>query len=602
MSEGRPRAEVPPEDRWNLEPLYPSVEAWEADFAEARALPERVAAYAGRLSEADTVLAEALEAWFGATRRVEKLYVYAHLSSDQDLDDSASQGLYDRARSLFTALLSAGAYLAPEILAIDDETMGRWLEGEALAPYVFWLRDQLRAKPHTLSSAEERLMAMVSEPLAALQRAYSVLKNVEVSARLPQVADDAGQPRRLSHASFIELQESPDRDVRRAAFQAYYQEWAGNRATAAATLDGAIKAHVFEARARNHPSALAAALFEDNVDTAVYDALIGAVHDALPAFYRYVALRKRLLGVDALHMYDNYVSVLPKVGLRYTYDEAVETVLRGLAPLGPEYVDTAREGLTGGWVDRYENAGKRSGAYSSGCYDSWPYMLMNYTGTLDSVFTLAHELGHSMHSLYSNRAQPYHLADYRILVAEVASTTNEALLNHHLLETTTDRTTRAYLVDRYLDNFRATLFRQTMFAEFEKRVHEQVEAGQPLTKDWLDATYYDLVRLYFGDAVAFDEEDAPIAYEWARVDHFYYFYYVYKYATGMASAIAIAAAIQRGEPGALERYLAFLQSGGSDYPLELLKRAGVDLTTPQPVASALGEFDRLVGELEGLLS
>ncbi len=602
MSDARPRSEVPPGDQWNLEPLYPNTEAWETDYADAQALPERVAAFAGRLGEADTVLAQALSTWFDASRRMEKLYVYAHLTNDQDLDNGSFQGLYDRARSLFTALLSAGAFLGPEILAIDDETMARWLKGEALAPYTFWLRDLLRAKPHTLSAPEERLLAMVSEPLAALQRAYSVLKNVEVSARLPQVTDADGQARRLSHASFIELQESPDRDVRRAAFDAYYREWAGNRATAAATLDGAVKAHIFEARARRHPSALAAALFEDNVDTSVYDALISAVHDALPAFYRYMALRKRLLGVDTLHMYDNYVSVLPEVAMRHTYDEAVEVVLRGLAPLGQEYLDTARGGLTGGWVDRYENAGKRSGAYSSGCYDSWPYMLMNYTGTLDSVFTLAHELGHSMHSLYSNRAQPYHLADYRILVAEVASTTNEALLNHHLMETTQDRTARAYLVDRYLDSFRATLFRQTMFAEFEKRVHEQAEAGQPLTKDWLDSTYYDLVRLYFGDTVAFDAQDAPIAYEWARVDHFYYFFYVYKYATGMAAAVAIAAAIQRGEPGALERYLAFLQSGGSDYPLEQLQRAGVDLTTPEPVSSALGEFDRLVGLLEDLLA
>ena len=599
--EFRSRAEVPTGDQWDLTALYPTAAAWEEDIGSAQSLPEGVGSYAGRSHESEAVLAEALKTWFAALRAIERLYVYAHLRSDQDLGDSTNQGMYDRARSLYTRLASAGSYLAPEILAIDDETMATWLAGDALRPYEFWLRDLLRAKPHTLSAAEERLMAMVSEPLAALQRTYSVLKNVDLSARLPRVGDSDGTERRLTHASFIEMQESTDRAVRQKAFQAYYAEWAGNRATAAATLDGAVKAHIFSARARNHPSARAASLFDDDVDVSVYDALIAAVHGALPAFFRYVSLRKRLLGVDALHMHDNYVPVVPEVSLRYTYDEAAELVCRGLAPLGADYVETARQGLSGGWVDRYENAGKRSGAYSSGCYDSWPYILLNYTGTLDAVFTLAHELGHSMHSLYSNRAQPYHLADYRILVAEVASTTNESLLNHYLLATTPDRATRAYLVDRHLDSFRATLFRQTMFAEFEQAIHARVEEGQPLTKDWLDGAYFDLVKLYFGPSVAYDDEDAPIAYEWARVDHFYYNFYVYKYATGMSAAIALAATIQQGQQDSLARYLRFLQAGGSDYPLALLAEAGVDLTTPEPVARALAEFERLVGVLEELV-
>ncbi len=596
------RAEVPSADQWDLTQLYATRAAWEEDYRAAQTLPDGVAAYAGRLHESAAILAEALATWFAAQRRIERLYVYAHLSNDEDLANSAAQGMFDRARSLYTRLASAGSYLAPEVLAIDDGTMAAWQGDEALRPYAFWLDDLLRGKPHTLSAPEERLLAMVSEPLAALQRTYSVLKNVDLAARLPQVGDSDGSGRRLTHASFIELQESPDRAVRQEAFSAYYREWAGNRATVAATLDGAVKAHIFEARARRHASACAASLFGDAVDVAVYDALISAVHDALPAFYRYVTLRKRLLGVDALHMYDSYVSVVPAISMRYTYDEAVDVVCRGLAPLGADYVETARRGLLGGWVDRYENSGKRSGAYSSGCYDSWPYILTNFTGTLDSVFTLAHELGHSMHSLMSNRTQPYHLADYRILVAEVASTTNESLLNHYLLGATPDHAARAYLLDRHLDSFRATLFRQTMFAEFEQAVHARLEDGQPLTKDWLDSAYQDLVRLYYGPAVAWDAEDAPIAYEWARVDHFYYNFYVYKYATGMSAAIALAAAIQQGQAGALERYLRFLQSGGSDYPLTLLKAAGVDLTTPQPVARALAEFDSLVGELERLMA
>lgn len=601
-TELRRREEVPAGDRWDLAALYPDDQAWEEDLRAAQELPERVEAYSGRLGESPTVLAEALETWFGANRRVERIYVYAHLAHDQDLANSHYTNFYERARSLLVRLMSSGAYMAPEILAIPDETMCAWLESEPLQPYLVWLRDLLRGKPHTLSPAEERLMAMVSEPLGALQKVYSVLKNVDLAARLPTVADEAGQERRLTHATFIELQENPDRAVRKAAFDAYYREFRGNRETIAAALDGQVKAHVFRARARKFGSALEASLFDDNVEASVYDSLISAVHEALGAFHRYVALRKRLLGLPEMHMYDAYVSVIPEVALRYSYDGAVDLVYRGLAPLGEEYVETARRGLLGGWADRYENVGKRSGAYSSGCYDSMPYILLNYTGTLDSVFTVAHELGHSIHSHLSNRAQPYHLADYRILVAEVASTTNESLLNHYLLEHTEDRAVRAYLVDRYLDNFRATLFRQTMFAEFEKMLHERVEGGDPLTTDWLDATYGDLVRRYFGDAVAFDEEDAPIAHEWSRVDHFFYNYYVYKYATGMAAAIAIASTLLSDGPDALERYLGFLRGGSSKYPLDLLRDAGVDLTTPEPVSAALAEFERMVGELEGLMA
>jgi len=599
-SELRRRDQVPSGDTWDLTALYPDDIAWEEDYAAAQGLPARVEAYAGRLGESASTLGEALGVWFEANRGVEKIWVYARLAHDQDLADTHYQNLHDRARSLYVRLSSAGAYLAPEILAVEDETMNEWMSTSALRPYRVWLEDLLRGKPHTLSSAEERLMALVEEPLAGLQKVYSVLKNVELAARLPVVTDSEGGERRLTHATFIELQEDPDRAVRRSAFQGYYGEFKGNRETIAAALDGQVKAHVFEARARHFESALVASLFEDNVPVSVYDALISAVHEALPAFYRYVALRKRLLGVERMHMYDAYVSVIPEVTVHYDYEEAVDLVCQALSPLGDEYVATARDGLLHGWVDRYENQGKRSGAYSSGCYDSAPYILLNHTGTLDSVYTLAHELGHSMHSLLSNRSQPYHLADYRILVAEVASTTNESLLNHHLLHTTDDRSVRAYLIDRYLDSFRATLFRQTMFAEYERLLHERVEDGQPLTTDWLDATYYDLVRLYFGDAIAFDDEDAPIAYEWSRVDHFFYDFYVYKYATGMASAIAIASSILSGAPGVLDRYLQLLKGGRSKYPLDLLREAGVDLTTPEPVRAALAEFDEMVSELERL--
>ncbi len=597
----RRRDEVPPEDKWNLAALYPDDAAWQADYEAIQTFPARVESYQGRLGTSAAVLAEALQTWFEANRRTEKVYVYAHLRNDEDLGNSFYQAMLDRARASYIRLETAGSFLAPEILAIPDKVMAAWLAGEALAPYRVWLEDLLRGKPHTLSSAEERLLAMVSEPLAAIHRVFSVLKNVDLAARLPKVRDEAGEERPLTHASFLELLESRDRAVRKAAFEGYYAEYRGNRQTIAAALDGAIKTHIFEAQARHFPSALESALFEENITPAVYASLIEAVHQALPAFQRYMKLRRRLLGVEHQHFYDVYVPVVPAVDLRFTYDQAVELVSQGLAPLGQEYVQVMRQGLLSGWVDRYENVGKRSGAYSSGCYDSMPYILLNFTGTLDAVLTLAHELGHSMHSYLSNTHQPYHLADYRLFVAEVASTTNESLLHHYLMAHTQDRATRAYLLDRYLDSFRGTLFRQTMFAEFELAIHQQVEAGEPLTADSLDARYYDLAQLYFGDSIAFDEEDRPIAWEWARIDHFFYNFYVYKYATGMSAAIALAAKIlNEGEP-ALRRYLGFLQGGSSKYPLELLKDAGVDLTTPAPVLASLGEFERLVGEWEALV-
>jgi len=601
-SDLKKRQEVPASDTWDTLALYKDDAAWETDLQIAHGFPERVSAYEGRLAESAETLAEAIRVWLDANRHTEKVWIYAHLRSDEDLGNSHYQSMMERARSCFINLGTAGSYLSPEILAIEDATIKAWMDGDHLRPYRVWLEDILRGKPYTLSPVEERLLAMASEPLSAIPRVFSVLKNVDLAARLPHVQDERGEDQRLTHGSFIKLLESRDRSVRKAAFDGYYAEYKGNRSTNAALVDGVTKTHVFEARVRNFPSALEAALFGDNVSRDVYESLISAVHEALPSFYQYVGLRKRLLGVEKLHLYDAYVSVVPAVEMKFSYDEAVDLVCKALYPLGAEYIERARQGLTGGWVDRYENVGKRSGAYSSGCYDSLPYILLNYTGTLDAVSTMAHELGHSMHSWYSNHAQPYHLADYRIVVAEVASTTNESLLHHYMLAHTDDRATRAYLIDRHLDGIRGTLFRQTMFAEFEKMIHEQVEAGKPLTADSLDEAYYGLVKLYFGDAIAFDEEDEAIAWEWSRIDHFFYNFYVYKYATGLSSALAIASSIlDDGEP-ALERYLRFLRSGGSKYPLDLLRDAGVDLATPAPVKAALAEFERGTAELTALMS
>ncbi len=594
------RDQVREEDRWCLKALYAQDGDWERDFEAAKKMPEEVASYRGRLDSPD-ILAEALQTWFAANRQMEKLWVYAHLRSDEDLSNSHYEQMRERARSLYTELDTAGSYLAPEILSLDDEIIWEWLQEDILAPYRVWLQDVLRHKPYTLSRDEERLLSMAGEPLAAFGKIFSVLKNVDLAARLPRVEDEEGKERQLTHAAFLTLLRSKDRTVRKTAYDNYYAEYRGNRQTISSMLDGMIKAHIFEARARDFPSALEAALFQDNVTTSVYNTLLSAVHDALPTFYRYMTLRRRLLGLDHMHMYDIYVPAVPEVDVEHTYEEAVDLICRAMEPLGTEYVTALRQGLTEGWVDRYENVGKRSGAYSSGCYESMPYILMNYTGDLDSVFTLAHEGGHSMHSWYSNRNQPYPLADYRILVAEVASTVNESLLTHHLLSTARDEATRAYLIDRYLDSFRGTLFRQTMFAEFEKMIHTQSEEGQPLTADGLDESYYDLVKRYFGDSVAFDKEDTSIAWEWSRIDHFFYNFYVYKYATGMSAAVAIAFRILGQEKSALDDYITFLKSGRSKYPLDLLKDAGVDLTTPQPVKDALIEFEDQLKTLEALV-
>jgi oligoendopeptidase F len=595
------RAEVSADDCWDVAAIYVNDQAWEYAFEQASKLPEQVAAYRDRLGESQETLAAGLETWFAADRVMEKVYVYSHLRADEDLGNSHYQQMQERARSAYIALSTAGSYIAPEILALDEERVRGWMAEGPVAIYRVWLEDLLRAKPHTLSLAEERLLAMVSEPLATFSRVFSVLKNVDLSARLPATPDEQGNEEQLTHASFLTKLENRDREVRRKAFEGYYGEFHGNRNTIVATMDGAVKSHIFSARVRNFGSALEAALFDDNVNVAVYNALIDAMHAALPVFYRYMDLRRRLLGLDKLHLYDIYVPAVPEVTLKYTYAEAVDLICAAMAPLGEEYVGIMRQGLENRWVDRYENIGKRSGAYSSGAYDTMPYILMSFTGTLDSVFTLAHELGHSMHTWSSNHAQPYHQAEYRILVAEVASTTNEALLNDYLLRTIDDKNVRAYLIDRYLDGFRGTMFRQTMFAEFEKLMHAQVEAGQPLTADGLDESYYGLVKQFYGDAVAFDEQDARIAWEWSRIDHFFYNFYVYKYATGMASAVAIARSILDGEEGALERYLTFLKAGSSGMPLDILRAAGVDLTTPVPVASALAEFERLLDELESLV-
>jgi len=594
------RSEVPEEARWNVEELYASADEWEKDFVKTESFPESIRRWSGRLGESPEVLVSAIEELLAQRRLLDKLHTWAGMRRDEDLSSSYYGGLASRIESRVSKSAEASAFFTPELLSIPGETMDSWMESETIAPYRVWLQDILRYRPHVLSDAEEKLLAGMGEVVAGFYNAFGKLSNVDMPARMPEV-DTVDGTVQLTNGNFNALLQKGDRRVRRDVFSGFYTEVLGNVSTMAALLEGHVKAGVFRARARNFGSALEASLFNDRVGTEVYDALLESVHRNLPAVHRYYRLRKDVLGLDEAHMYDVYVPIVPEARGEYTWEDAVSLTLEAVSVLGGEYTEALREGLENRWVDRYENTGKRSGAYSGGCYDSSPYILHNFNGTLSSVFTLAHEAGHSMHSLLSRRNQPYHMSEYRILVAEVASTTNEMLLTDLLLRRMDDDASRAFLLDHLLGKFRSTIVRQTMFAEFEKLLHGHLESGGSLTPDWLDETYYGLVRIYHGDAFAWDGEDGPIASEWSRIPHFYYNFYVYKYATGLSAAVDISRRILEGVPGAVEDYMEFLAGGASSPPLELLKGTGVDLTTPLPVDSALNKMSGTLDQLEEVL-
>ncbi len=595
------RNEISIEARWSIEAIYASDIDWEKDFGETAAFPERIKKWTGRLSESPVALKAAIEELLSQHRFLEKLFTYASMKGDEDLGNSLYTGMLSRIKSRFVECSAAQSFFTPELLAIPEGIISSWLKTSELEPYRVWLQDTLRYRSHTLSGKEEILLANTSEIISGFSSAFGKLSNVDMPARFPEIKDENENSVKLTSGNFNAFLQKKNRRVRRDAFLGFYGEVKGNVATKAALLEGQVKSHIFKARARRHGSALEASLFNDIVSVSVYDSLIKSVHDNLPVLHRYYRFRKNALGIDSAHMYDTSVPVVPESKADYTWDEAVNLTLEAVAPLGKEYVDTLAQGFQNRWVDIYENKGKRSGAYSSGCYDSYPYILHNFNGTLRSVFTLAHEAGHSMHSLLSRMSQPYHMSDYKIIVAEVASTTNEMLLIDLLLKRMDDNQEKAYLLDHLLGSFKSTLVRQTMFAEFEKLIHEHVESGNPLTPDYLNSSYYDLTKLYQGDSFAWDDEDDLIATEWSRIPHFYYNFYVYKYATGLSSAIDISSRILSGEPGAIDSFIAFLKSGSSKPPLELLKRAGVDLTTPEPVNSALTKMENTLEELEKIL-
>ncbi|MGA7215217.1 MAG: oligoendopeptidase F [Terrimicrobiaceae bacterium] len=591
------RSDVPPGDTWDLTPLYPEAEAWEQDFKLLQAEYGKIADFRGRVGETPATLRDALEFEKSIEERIERLNQYAGLRVAEDSSNDASLSREARLDSLRVRIGEAFSFLSPEIQAIPDETFERYLAHEALAEWVIPLRKLRRLKPHTLTAKEERLLALGSSALRGHQETFSQLTNVDM--RFGLVRDGSGKERELTQSSFSSFLQQRSPEVRREAFHKFYAEFKDHQFTLASSLGSSIRADVFDARARNYSSAIEAALFRDDVPMSVYDNLISTVRSRLGPLYRYFHLRKRVLGLQEIHHYDTYVPMVGDVQTAIDWDAAVDHVLSALTPLGEEYLSTLGHGLRGGrWCDRYENKGKRSGAFSYGTYRSPPYIMMNYKSDVFSdVYTLAHEAGHSMHTWHSQRAQSYQNYHYPIFLAEVASTFNEILLTEHLLKTTDERKMRAYVINRQIDDLRGTLYRQTMFAEFEKATHAAEEAGDPLTLEGFKRIYRELLEAYFGPEFSIDPE---LELEGLRIPHFYSAFYVYKYATGISAAVALASQIlQQRDP---TRYLNFLGSGGSRFPIETLAEAGVDMSSPAPVQAALELFERRVGELEELLA
>lgn len=587
------RQEMDPQLQWRLTDIFESDAAWEQELLEAQRNIERIESYRGRLGESADTLLELLKLQSDADRQLLLIYTYAHLHKDTDNGNSTYQGMTDRAMQAIIAAQAASSFVQPEILSIDPETLLGWAEEPRFQSFRFFLQDLDRQRAHTLSAAEERILAMAEDPLGGADNAFTMLSDVDLD--FGTVVDENGKEIKLTHSTYGLLLESADRRVRRDAFRGLYKAYRSVRNTIAATYAASVKADVFRARARGYAGSLEAALDGNNVPVAVYEQLIEAVHEKLPALQKYLELRKRMLGLDQLEMYDLYTPIVPDCAMPMDYEEAKTLVKTALKPLGERYGELLDEAYNNHWIDVYENAGKTSGAFSWGVYGVHPFVLLNHQDNVDHAFTLAHELGHAMHSYHSNEKQPYETSDYKIMVAEVASTVNETLMMQYLLGKETDRVKRAYLLNQQLESYRTTCFRQTMFAEFELKAHRMAENGEPLTVESLNDVYRKLNELYY-DGVVVDED---IASEWMRIPHFYNAFYVYQYATGICTATALARDIL--ENNGTPRYLEFLSSGGSDYPIRLLQNAGVDLTDKNSIVSALEVFERGVDELCELL-
>lgn len=586
------RSQIDPHYQWDLTRMYANDAAWEEEFGALDAKIDALAGFAGKLGNAEGLRAF-LDAEVRLDRALSNLYCYASMRRSEDTRATAAQSMYARIGTKYVRAVSVRAFAEPELLALPEETLRALVEDPALKEYRFALEDLLRRKPHTLSAAEEKLLASFGEVLGAPGEIADNLQDADLT--FDSVQDGAGETVEVTGANYIVLQSSADRTLRENSFRSFYRGYRQHINTFAATYSANVKAAVAEAAVRHYPSSRAMAMAGENIPESVYDSLVSAVRAHLPAMYRYVALRKRLLGVKELHYYDVYAPLTQGTPKRYSYDQAKQMVLDAVAPLGENYGTIVRRGFAERWVDVFPNKGKSGGAYSTGTYDSSPYILTNFTGTLDSVSTIAHEMGHSMHTWFSNHNQPPQYAGYTLFVAEVASTVNENLMIEQLLKQADDPAERLVLLNQYLENFKGTVYRQTMFAEFEREAHAMAERGEALSPAALNQLYAGLVADYFGPGLVMDDE---VQYEWARIPHFYRPFYVYKYATGYSTAVALSEKILgEGEP-AVQRYLEFLSMGGSAYPLDELRHAGVDLTTPAPMEAALTKFERILDDAE----
>ncbi len=591
------RDQVRIEDTWDLTLLYPTPEAWLADFEKLQRTFEQITHWKGRVGESARTLREVLEFEKSLGLLIERLHHYASLKTSEDSSDAANLAREGQLENLLTRVRESEAFVEPEIMAIDDGVFDTFLKSPELSEWGIPLRKRRRLKPHTLSAAEERILALGYSATTGQHETFSQLTNVDM--KFGTILDEKGEERPLSQSSWISFLTKRDHALRRRTFHKFYAEFDDHKFTLAATLANSVKSDVFRARARNYPSALESALFYDDVPASVYENLIASVRANLAPLFRYFALRKRVLSLREIHHYDTYVPIVADIETHVTFDEAIEKVLTSLAPLGDEYCRVLGDGMrTKRWCDRYESKGKRSGAFSSSSYGNPPFILMNYKEDVFSdVYTLAHEAGHSMHTWFAQRTQPFQTYDYPIFLAEVASTFNEELLTHHLLETTSDPKMRAYLINRQIDDIRGTVYRQTMFAEFEKLIHAMEERGEPLTLDTFRQTYRGLLDAYFGPDFVIDEQ---LELECLRIPHFYSAFYVYKYATGISAAVALSEQVLKS--GDATRYLGFMKSGGSKFPIPTLRDAGVDMSSPEPVNATLALFARRVEELEALLS
>ena len=581
---------------WRTEDLFPTDGAWEEKYKALESKAALMEGYKDSMTKGGRKLFEALEFFHSISEELDRIYVYAYMKFHVDSTDPKYQTLSGKADSLAVKIMSLSSFIVPKISELSEEDVNRFYSDfPKLRLYEHFIENILRRKTHTLSEAEERLLASADDIASSAQTIFTMINEADMA--FPDVEDSNGRRLALSHGRYVPYLESGDRVLRKSAFDTLYETYLKQKNTIAATYNASVKKDIFFADARKYNSALDMALDDDNIPASVYDNLIEAVHEALPLLHRYVALRKRLLGVDELHMYDLYAPLVKDIDWKVPYEEAKVTVKKALAVMGEEYTNALQEGFDGGWIDVYENKGKRSGAYSWGAFGGHPYVLLNHNDTVNSMFTVAHEMGHALHSYFTWKTQPFVYSGHKIFVAEVASTCNEALLMEYLLKTEADPERQKYLVNYFMEQFRGTLFRQTMFAEFEKKAHEMSASGTPLNCENLSKVYHDLNRLYFGDGITVDEY---IDIEWARIPHFYNAYYVYQYATGYSAAIALSRKIlSEGKP-AVDRYMDFLSKGSSEYSIDLLKGAGVDMSSKKPVEEAMEVFKGLLDRMEAL--